>query len=117
MQLKPARNSEFCPGSDYSEHVYTDGMKFIFHSLLCFDLQAGIVCHSIPARVVYITYSYFPAGSCGKKMSYQKQRPAFQVLQMQHVLPGERQLTVRGFGCQMLMSALWSLAHLCLTQH
>lgn len=67
MQLKPTGNFEFCPVSDYSVHVHTDGMKFIFHPLLYFDLQAGIVCHSNPAYIVYITYSYFPVGCCGNK--------------------------------------------------
>lgn len=64
MQLKPTGNFEFCTVSDYLVHICTDGMKLIFHSLLCFDLQAGIVCHS---NVVYITYSYFPVGCCRNK--------------------------------------------------
>lgn len=67
MQLKPTGNFESCAVPDYSVHANTDGMKFIFHSLLCFDLQAGIVCHSNPAYVVHITYSYFPVGCCGNK--------------------------------------------------
>lgn len=67
MQLKPTGNFESCAVPDYSVHANTDGMKFIFHSLLCFDLQGGIVCHSNPAYVVHITYSYFPVGCCGNK--------------------------------------------------